>query len=223
MYKYFASLLAIALLTTSEGIAQKYVPHTFIGGLEFPSVFRSLISGDRNMGEIQAGVNVASHMVIFEYGFENVKHENSSYSFKTKGPFFRTGLDLTLNPKNQNGNIIFTGFRIAKANYRNSLDFIAQSTAFEDPKVSAKNDNLKANWKEWTFGMKVRLTERIMIGYTMRYKLGPKIKGGDSLRSFDLPGYGRAKKKNNFGLSYYIHYRLNFRKQDATEEELINP
>ncbi|MDA0195681.1 MAG: DUF6048 family protein [Bacteroidetes bacterium] len=217
MFKYFASLLCIAILTASQGVAQKYVPHTFIGGIEFPSIFRSLISDERNMGEIQAGINIASHMVIFEYGFENVKHENSSYLLRTKGPFFRTGLDLTLNPKNENGNIIFMGFRIARANYKNSVDFVTQSTAFNDPEVSAKNDNLIANWKEWTFGMKAKLTERIMIGYTMRYKLGPKIKGGDSLRSFDLPGYGRAKKKNNFGLSYYIYYRLNFRKLEAPQ------
>ena len=57
------------------------------------------------------------------------------------------------------------------------------------------------------------LKTNFAMGYTMRYKFGQDISGGDSLASFDLPGFGRANKSNNFGLSYYLLYRIRFRKE----------
>ena len=165
------------------------------------------------MGELQLSTNLASHLVILEYGFENISQNSSNFEFKTRGPYFRAGIDFTLNPKNPQGHKIFTGFRYGKTNFKNSLTYQPESQAYSDPLITARNDNLKGTWQEWTFGMKLMLKSNFVMGYTMRYKFSRDISGEDTLASFDLPGYGRARKRNNFGLSYYLLYRLRFRKE----------
>ncbi len=217
IFRLFASLY---LLTLAFGVeAQRFVPHTFSAGIDMPGIVRSIASKDRNMGELQAATNIASHMVVLEYGFENVDRNGDSFDFNTRGSYFRAGIDFTLNPKNPDGHKIFTGFRYAQSNFKNSIDFESSSETFGNTPVSVSNNNLKGSWLEWTFGMKINLTDNIGMGYTMRYKFSPDIKGGETLSSFDLPGYGRARKDTNFGLSYYIFYKLKFRNTRNTEEE----
>lgn len=211
--KSFASLTLIVLLTGLESHGQKFAPHTFMVGIDIPGIPRSIASPNRNMGEIQMSTNLASHLFIVEYGFEKIDRKNADFELKTKGPYFRTGVDFTLNPKNPQGHKIFTGFRYGQSNYKNSLDYQVESDAFGNQQLSVNNNNIKGTWLEWTFGMKLMLMSNLAMGYTMRYKFSQTITGGETLTSFDLPGYGRARKRSNFGLSYYLLYRIKFRKE----------
>ena len=228
MYRSFGKIFLLLVLANFDLFGQRFVPHTFMVGVEAPSILRSIISRERNMGELQLNLNVASHMVIFEYGFEDIDRRDSTFQYNTNGPYFRSGIDFTLNPKNPDGHQIFTGFRYGQANYDNKLSFDYASEAFDSPNLSVDN-NVKGNWLEWTFGMKVVLKKNFVMGYTMRYKFSPGFSGNGTLSSFDLPGYGRGSKQTNFGFNYYLYYRLQFRKPKATkkpipiEEEGANP
>ncbi len=211
--KSFASFLIVFAFGVLTSSAQKFVPHTFMAGIDIPGVARSIASSDRNMGELQLSTNLASHLVILEYGFENIKRDNPNFKFKTNGPYFRTGVDFTLNPKNPHGHKIFTGFRYGRSNFKNSLSYQPDSQVYNDLELTANNKNLKGTWLEWTFGMKLMLMRNFAMGYTMRYQFNQSITGGDTLVSFDLPGFGRAGKRSNFGLHYYLMYKIRFRKE----------
>lgn len=211
--KSFVSLLLVFSLGVIKSSAQKFLPHSFMAGIDIPGVVRSIASPNRNMGELQLSTNLASHLFIFEYGFENIDRSSTNFDLKTRGPYFRTGVDFTLNPKNPQGHKIFTGFRYSQSNFKNSLSYQVESEVYDDLELTARNNNLKGTWLEWTFGMKLMLKTNFAMGYTMRYQFSQAISGGDTLSSFDLPGYGRAGKRSNFGLSYYLLYRVRFRKE----------
>jgi len=221
IFKSFVSLSILLQWSVIDSQAQKFIPHTFMAGVDVPGIIRSLASTDVNMGELQLNLNVASHRLIFEYGFENIDRSDDNFDYNTKGPFFRAGADFTLNPKNPDGHQIFTGIRYARANYKNRVSFQADSQAFSDPEVSVNNEELIGSWLEWTFGMRVMLNRFLAIGYTMRYKFGRDITGSEVLSSFDLPGYGRAQKKSNFGISYYLYYKLKFREPKEPIIEVV--
>ncbi len=215
--KSFVSLLTVFSFGLLKSSAQKFLPHTFMAGIDVPGVARSIASPDRNMGELQLSTNLANHLLIFEYGFENIDRSNNNFEFTTKGPYFRTGVDFTLNPKNPQGHKIFTGFRYSQSNFKNSLSYQVESEVYDNLELTARNNSLKGTWLEWTFGMKLMLKTNFAMGYTIRYKFSQGISGGDTLVPFDLPGFGRAKKNNNFGVSYYVLYRFRFRKEKETD------
>lgn len=202
-------------MTATFGVAaqKKFVPHTLMVGVEVPSIARSFLFSKRNVGELQAAINVLSHHLAFEYGFEDINRRDSLYTFKTNGSYWRGGIDLALNPKNPRGDVIFFGLRHGRATFKNSLDARFQSEPYGNPQLSWSNKNMRGRWWEITFGLKVNVAKNLMLGYTTRFKLTPTITGGDTLAPYDLPGYGRARKSTNFGFSFYAYYKLRFRKE----------
>jgi len=220
--KYIFSGCAIALLSISV-IAQemRYVPTGIRIGTDLSLLGISAFSSNRSGYEINGDIDFDKFFLVWDIGHEYRDRISPLFHYNSEGDYFRIGLDVNLiNPhKNQNNNVMFLGFRIAKAFYddRVSFSIIDNNYGVVDP--FRRNFELVANWLELTAGIKVRMWRNLYLGYTGRLKFSKDLKGDESLRPFDIPGYGKSGERSLFGINYYITYLIRWKDKPLPPEK----
>jgi hypothetical protein len=68
-------------------------------------------------------------------------------------------------------------------------------------------------------GLKVRVFKQLYLGFTARFKLALSISGDGNLRPYYVPGFGKNIGSSAWGFSYYVFYRLPFRKKVVYETD----
>ena len=177
---------------------------------------QNVLKGSKTSQEIQVELGIhKKYTLVGDVGFSKVKR-GKSYSYKNKGKFWRTGIDVNMSSDKESGNFIGVGWRYARARFEDKITYdlsatdknseiVIQHIYFENPKLTSE-------WMELVVTMRVKIRKELYTGYTLRYQFFTHLKYDKrELKPFDIPGYGKTSRPNSFGFDYYIGWRLDFK------------
>jgi hypothetical protein len=127
--------------------------------------------------------------------------------------YYRIGVDINFLLKDPDRNMFFLGLRHGHTNYTDYTDYVYTDPNFGTIGVYAANNDAKANWKELTSGLRVKVWKFVWIGATLRIKFALNEKNQVDLISYDVPGYGKTFKTTWYGLNYQIFIRIPVREE----------
>ena len=207
-------------VTAEEGKEQDTVQISFYPkglrlGMDLVGTTKTVFDANKTEREFSADVEMHRYLVNLEYGqFEIARTGVDTSSYRNKGSYFRTGIDINLFKKDTDVNTIFFGLRYGKARFDDQLQYQTSSTTFGGSDLEQENINLGARWYELTAGLKLHVAHNIWLGFTNRLKFALKMDDSATLTPHDVPGYGLASKKNYWGFNYYLIYRIPFKKTE---------
>jgi hypothetical protein len=199
---------------------EEFIPTSVKIGLDLHSYSRNLWDENKIFQEIQVDIDFRHYLLALEFGTSEVNENGEGFSYQNKGSYFRVGPDMNFLYSAENHHAVFVGFRYATSSYDDQLDYDTED-AFGTTRISASNDNAKAQWAELVTGTKVNVWKGLFIGFAIRYKFLKSVKSGD-LDPHWIPGFGENRMDDNdqFGFSYYLWWRFGFRSRPAKVESV---
>ena len=162
--------------------------------------------------EFQAAAKLYKYSAIVEYGFQNITRERSAYYYNSKGNFYRIGAEVNLlKPEEQNGELTF-GMRFAQSSFQDKLNF-TKDMGFGETNFNYTNTNGSMIWAEFTAGLNMIVWKNLHMGYLIRYKVWRNIWGINTLKPFDVPGFGRYENESTLQFNYYVGWAIPFSKK----------
>jgi len=223
--KYISSILLLFVLNTS--FAQKperdYIPSAIRLGVDAFGLLKSGFNSDFKRMEGQVDIDLHHLFFAIDYGYEKNSSSGDNFNYENWGTYYRIGLQANIQPYNVNRNVMFFGFRYAKSNFQDKLEFVNTTNNFGDTPFSFVNDNLSAKWFEINLGMKIKIVDQLYFGYTIRFKFAQSLSGEGQLTPREIPGYGKSDKKSAAGFNYYIAYRFPFRNKSIPIKPKYQP
>lgn len=210
-------MLNIAVIAQEK----RFVPTGIRIGTDLSLLGISAFSSNRSGYEINGDIDFDKFFLVWDIGHENRDRVTPLFNYNSEGDYFRIGLDVNLlNPhKNQNNNVMFFGVRLAKAFYDDRVTFTIIDKNYGEISQFRRNFGLVANWLEFTAGIKVRMWKNLYLGYTGRLKFSKDLKGDETIRPFDIPGFGKSKERSVFGINYYITYLIKWKDKPLPPEK----
>ncbi len=161
--------------------------------------------------EGQFDIDFHRYFAVLDVGHERNAIVGEEYNYTNRGNYVRGGVQINMMPYNVDKSFFFLGFRYAHASFSDEVAFTKSFDRWGEKQLTFSNNQLTARWYELNMGMKVRVVKNLFFGYTIRYKMGRKLRGVETLQPRNIPGYGRADKSSNSGFNYYILYNIPFR------------
>ena len=222
MLKYFCRILLflwILIANQTSWAKSKYVPMGIRVGIDVFEPISRIWQQHRSQREFN--VDIAFHRVLFEadYGRSNSKREdvnkqNSVSIYKSHGDFFRIGLDYNFLKKKPNHSVIFMGARYAMSSFKDELtSTIEKQKYWAGRSIDAQQNNLKARWLELVGGAKVKVWNRLFVGFTVRLKFNKHVRNTHAYLPFEVPGWGLNALKTYGGFNYYLSYGIHVNKR----------
>lgn len=169
----------------------------------------ALTQGEVRQWKFNADIDFYRYFLNLEFGqFDRVWLAPES-TYINEGTFFKIGPDINFLHRDPDQSALFIGFRYARANYEDLISFSYANSFWQDGSGVERNSSLSSRWFELTTGLKVKLSKFIWTGYTARFKFSVN----DNHTSNDLiphwiPGYGFAQEESQWGLEYWLIFRL---------------
>jgi len=202
-----------AIVSDSIPNSTLWSPTMFRLGYDLLGPLQNAISRSRGGWELTGEVDLNKFYVIAEYGNEHFDYGDSSYHYRTNGNYLRLGFDINMIPLDEFGSELFFGFRYATGSFDETLSGVTNVPQWGPGYMDSKNSKIKSSWVEFTAGMKVKVWKQLYMGYTLRLKVAPVLKGEQNLETYRIPGYGLYSKTNFWGINYYTMWRFKFRKK----------
>ena len=197
------------------------------------SLISSYSSKQRIEGTIDVGFAQNRFFAVLDYGISTIDRRRkglfyTGFTYKNIGSYFRIGVDYNFMHRNFKEEVMFVGFRVARANFRHEFQFLGTNEAwgYQPPSLLIRPDtvlitdnrfrgninesNLSAIWFEIVTGLKVNVWKQFYMGYTARIMIRSSIQGEDVLKANELPGFGSTNRTARLIFNYYIYYRIPF-------------
>ena len=167
-------------------------------------------------GQYEVGAHLGLYRRFFPtvelgIGRSNYTAERSGLHYKVHSPYFRVGMDYSLNKNRESRNRYFVGVRYAFSSFSYDLDGPPihdpyWSTDFE---YSRHGIDGKMHWGELLFGIQTQLWKFIHCGWTVRYKCRFHESQGEPGHAFYVPGYGKNSSSSKcFGGTFVLVFEL---------------
>lgn len=196
-----------------------FMPSAVRVGADLYALGNALFTEGKTKYELQGDIDFHHYFFNLDLGFEENIRQGANFDYLSSGSFFRAGVDIDLMPYNQERSTIFLGLRYAATTFREDLTYRLNDSIWQDvSELRSSNRNLSGRWIELVAGMKVRVYQRLFMGYTARYKIYKRINGSPVLDTYDLPGFGLGRKNTHLDFSFYVYYRLAFRYKQIPEK-----
>jgi hypothetical protein len=170
--------------------------------------------------EMVADVDLSKFFLVVGMGKGAYTAKESITDYSNSGFFFRVGADVNMTPRDPKLNDLFFGLRYATSSFSESLNGNVTSENWDDIVVDEEQQKSNANWIEMNLGMRVRLWDNIFTGYTIRCKLFKHNAYNEGkFESYFIPGYGVASNTINWGISYYVQYRIAWKRKPIPWKE----
>lgn len=163
--------------------------------------------------EAAAQVNINhKYFPVLEMGLAGAnKTAQNEINYTTNAIFARVGMDFSLiKPKpgkTLTHNFFLAGVRIGMSNFNFDYNNISvENDYWNETKTFNLNDqNITKVWFEITAGVRVEISPKVYMGWTIRNKnrFGQQIPG--ELSPWYIPGYG-INKDSNWSVNYAIGY-----------------
>ena len=155
-----------------------------------------LMLGD--YGQYEAALRLNLHdqwFPIVEVGYGKANHDDdpvTHITYKTKAPYFRTGVDFNLLNMKHQSNRLFAGFRYAYTSYKVDM----WRTDFPDPvwkwptSFGIREEACSQHWLEAVVGIDAQVLGPLHLGWSVRYKQRLAHNDGIIGKTWYVPGYG---------------------------------
>lgn len=192
----------------------KWQPTGVRFGIDIAGPIYNLFEPKISNYEAMADIDFHKFFAVVEMGTGAYDSKNGSTNYSNSGTFFRIGADINMTPKDAHLNVLYFGLRYATASFSEKLKGELGSSGWGSSAIDLEQDNTTANWIEMNMGMRVRIWQSIFMGYTVRFKLFKHNTFSESkFEPYFIPGYGVASNTSNWGISYYIQYRISWKKK----------
>ncbi len=225
--KYTISFLffwgAISTVRAQSG-GSAWIPSTLRIGGSAGSLAYLIFSDTRNYFEASADVDLNRFLLVYEYGFNQYKLNEPTYSYSNSADYMRVGLDVDFMYGSKDGNVGFFGVRYGWTTFEDRLSYntravIESETGWPDTREESSNTDAYAHWFEMDAGLKVRIVGPFFMGFTARYKFLVKVHSNGELKPYWVPGFGKHVNSDSWGLNYYFYYTIPFRKKVISEKK----
>lgn len=164
--------------------------------------------------EGMADIDIGKFFAVVEMGKGEYRYNETISNYSNTGFFYRGGVDVNMTAKDPNLNILFFGLRYATASFSESLIGELSSISWGNSTIDLEQQNSRANWVEMNIGVRVRIWKSFFTGYAIRFKLFKHNTYNEGkFETYFIPGYGLASKTSNWGISYYLQYRIAWKKK----------
>ncbi|MEM6524069.1 MAG: DUF6048 family protein [Bacteroidota bacterium] len=195
-----------------DSVKGKFIPTGIRIGTEVINIGRTLSKSDLTEVTFTADVDFNRYYLNMEFGTYDRSFEDQVGSlYSVSGNYFRIGPDINFLKNDQDGNMLFFGFRYGWTSINDELTYMNTGAAFDNETRSIGNNGLSANWGEMVTGLRVKIWKMLWLGYTARFRFGSDNFEGSELIPHYVPGYGRADKTVSWGLNYWVMVRLPLR------------
>lgn len=225
--KYIATLLLITVSLSASGQDSIPVKKFLLFGFDiYGPINYIILPSDANYeGSFALGLFKKVYPT-FELGYMDINRNSSKdtlYHYSSKGNFMRFGLDYNIFKRKHASELymVFIGCRYGLAN----LNYTADNITINDniwgndgnghyrPPDATLVGNIKAQWFEFTGGLRAEIFKNFALGWTVRYSLLTHSTGMNLIKPVSIPGYGSGTNTTNIGFTYSIYYILRFQKQ----------
>ena len=219
MSKFISSLILLFLMLSHTAFGQdslrSFQPSGIRVGVETIGLIKSFTGAKAGGKELFADIDFGRYLVAVEAGesFRNLTIKDGTYS--NEGKYLRLGVDVNFLKKDPDRNMFFLGFRYGRAVYGEKLDYL-YNTGIGAVNMDVEQKQLKSGWLELTTGLRVRVVKFFWMGYTARLKFGSSVPDESPIAPYEIPGYGLTFKKPWWGFSYYLMFRIPFKKDQGS-------
>lgn len=222
MLKYFISFFAIISYLNCSSQEQNIdsIYKSTYGiklGIDFSKQIRMLTEPEYKGIVIIGDYRVLDKFYIaVEFGSEEKLVENEVLNFKTKGSFYKAGLNYNIFKNIQNlENEIYIGLRYGSSKFDHNLNSftihnIDQYWNQNNITNSSSYENLNAKWLEFLVGFKAQVIDNFYMGLNLNVKRIVSQKSPENFSNLYIPGFNKVLENNNIGVgfSYTIQYQI---------------
>lgn len=197
-------------------------------GLEVTGAAKYFYEKDRvnPEGYISADLN-EKYSFVFIAGrsdYSYARYRDTSflmYDYRTKGFYFRTGIDINLlKPEKSRGKYsVGIGLRYGISRFTYEIPSITHENYWGKYQTSVSSADEWAHFVEFTPGVRAEITKNLSMGWTVSLRKMIDPGTGKHLKPVYLPGYGNGTKSFSPGMSYFIIWSIPFK----TKRIIIQP
>lgn len=145
---------------------------------------------------------------------------DTSFHYNSNGNFIRFGFDYNMFKRKwvKDFYMVYFGCRYGMAQLSHSADHIyIEDNVWgnEGDKygpLSIPSSAIKAQWIEFTGGIRAEIFKGFSMGWSIRYKTLIHSTGMNLIKPMYIPGYGDGTSSSNWGINYSIYYNFRFQK-----------
>lgn len=222
MLKYFISFFAIISYLNCSSQEQNIdsIYKSTYGiklGIDFSKQIRMLTEPEYKGIVIIGDYRVLDKFYIaVEFGSEEKLVENEVLNFKTKGSFYKAGVNYNIFKNIQNlENEIYIGLRYGSSKFDHNLNSftihnVDQYWNQNNITNSSSYENLNAKWLEFLVGFKAQVIDNFYMGLNLNVKRIVSQKSPENFSNLYIPGFNKVLENNNIGVgfSYTIQYQI---------------
>lgn len=174
--------------------------------------------------------NWFSPVVELGLGFADNKPDNGNFHYKGKPSFYgKIGFDYNFLYKSSPDYKVFVGYRVGYSSFKYDITDITVNSPYWDQSntFSITGQKGSAFYGEVVAGLKVKIWERISMGWSVRYRMKFNIKGGSNSNPWFVPGYGaKTALRASFSVIYTLpigNKKTAVREETAAEDDYTLP
>ncbi|WP_109832006.1 DUF6048 family protein [Reichenbachiella versicolor] len=197
--------------------ARDWVPSKVFLSADLAGLLRLTTPGNVQT-EFQGKVDFDSFFLTIDAGYLRTDldriGDGSNFNYESNGLFYRVGPQVDFMPYNKDWSQLYFGFMYGWSRFEDKIQYQNTNSIYVSPNeqpISLDNERIKARWLEANFGLSAHIVGPLYMGYVLRFKFAPSVKGAGELYPWEIPGYGRADRTGRFGFNYHITYKLGFR------------
>ena len=227
MLKYIFNIsLFFCLLTQAFGQEGKFLPTSLRAGVEVANFGYSLFKDNFDFWEVEGDIDFHRYLLVVDYGYTKfsqlyepvINQQYGYFTYQSNGNYFRAGADVNFIKNETHHNVLALGLRYGWTTFKESSDYstynvIEHYSVWPEDTLHYSENNAKGRWLEMCASLKAQIFKQLYFGFTVRYKILPGVRKDGTFKTYYLPGFGKTINNNNWGLNYYISYRIPFRKQ----------
>lgn len=167
-------------------------------------------------GQYEVGAHLGIYRRFFPtvelgVGTSNYAAERSGLHYKVHSPYFRVGMDYSLNKNRESRNRYFVGVRYGFSKFSYDLDGPDIKDAYWPYEFAYSRHGIDGSmhWGELLFGIQTQIWRFIHCGWTVRYKCRLHESQGEPGHAYYVPGYGKNGSSSKcFGGTFVIVFEL---------------
>ncbi len=201
-------------------IHQKWKPTGVRFGIDIAGPIYNIFEPKISNYEAMVDIDFHKFFAVVEMGTGTYNSNDVVTDYSNSGFFFRIGADVNMTAKDANLNALYFGLRYASSSFSEALKGELTSSGWGSATIDLEQQNSSANWIEMNMGMRVRIFQSVFMGYALRFKLFKHNAFSEAeFEPYFIPGFGVASNKTNWGISYYIQYRIEWKKKPIPWKE----
>lgn len=230
--KVLVDTLAGTEFVDSTAVANKPIPK-----MEYPLLYSASVSADlftpamrafgQHYGLTEFAVEVNLHnryILVFEFGLGQADYtpDDNNYTYRSPiAPFFRIGANYNFFYNSNPDYLLFAGVRYGFTPFKFSVTDITLNDSYwdETKRFDIPEQSVTAGYFEFLLGLRVKIIDRISLGWTVRYHSLLHDSVTDYGEAWYIPGFG--SRNSSLSATFSITYTLPLSK--PTPETVLPP